>query len=75
MRMDEYLAGEAKRMKDKFHQARKEAVESGMIDPIKQNNGVYTAQMIRALKDMADTGTYPDGTFSDIDCNVWSMFR
>lgn len=36
---------------------------------------VYTFEMLQALRDMAERGVYPDGRFSDQDCNVWSMFR
>ena len=68
MVMKEYL-------KDAFLVAQKKAYESGELDRIKQNDGVYTIQMLWALKDMARNDIYPDSRFSDIDCNVWSMFR
>lgn len=57
----------AKVLKERFHEAREEAKAN--------ENGRYTVPMLRALKDMADNDVYPDGTFGDIDCNVWSMFR
>jgi len=62
-------------LKNEFINAREEAFESGKIDRIRQNDGIYTPQMLRALKNMATNGVYPDGRFSDTDCNVWSMFR
>ena len=61
--------------KEKFHEAREAAYASGKIDKIRQNDGVYTPQMIAALRDMAENDIYPDGNFSDVDCNIWSMFR
>lgn len=42
---------------------------------IRQNSGVYTPEMLRALCEMAKNDVYPDWRFGDIDCNVWSMFR
>lgn len=61
--------------RSRFHDAREEAISTGKIDKIRQNDGVYTPQMIAALRDMAKNGIYPDGSFSDTDCNIWSMFR
>lgn len=62
-------------LKNAFIDAREKAFEEGKIDKIRQNDGVYTPQMLRALKDMAANNVYPDANFSDIDCNVWEMFR
>ena len=62
-------------LKNAFIDARERAFEEGKIDRIRQNDGVYTPQMLIALKDMAMNNVYPDGNFSDIDCNVWEMFR
>lgn len=61
--------------KDKFLEAEKEAFERGELDRLKQNDGVYTFKMLQALRDMAENDVYPDFRFSDITCNVWSMFR
>lgn len=61
--------------RDQFHQAREEAFTSRKLDKIRQNDGVYTPKMLAALRDMAKNGIYPDGSFSDVDCNIWSMFR
>ncbi len=36
---------------------------------------VYTFGMLQKLRDMARDGVYPDGEFSDQECNVWEMFR
>ena len=62
-------------LKKHFVAAREEAFKSGVLDKIRQNDGVYTPQMLRALKDMADNDVFPDIHFSDIDCNVWMLFR
>ena len=35
----------------------------------------YSFEMLQALRDMAKKDVYPDGRFSDEECNVWSMFR
>lgn len=39
------------------------------------SNEVYTFGMIQKLRDMAKKGVYPDGEFSDEECNIWAMFR
>lgn len=61
--------------KDDFIEARRNAMESGRLDERKQNDGVYTPQMISALRAMAQHDVWPDGNFSDIDCEIWGMFR
>ena len=61
--------------RSRFHEACNEAFSSGKIDKIRQGNGIYTAKMIAALRDMAENDIYPDGHFSDDACNVWSMFH
>lgn len=35
----------------------------------------YSFEQLAALRDMAERDIYPDGRFSDQDCNVWSMFH
>ena len=65
----------AKHLKEKYHEARQEAYSSGKLDPIRQNVGAYTPKMIAALRDMAKADVYPDGSFGDEECDVWSMFR
>ena len=64
-----------KDLREKFHEARQAAFDSGRLSKTKQNDGVYTPQMLWALRDMAQNDAYPDGSFSDMDCNVWMMFR
>ena len=64
-----------KYFKEKYIEARDAAFESGKLDKLRQNDGVYTSAMIAALRDMAEAGVYPDGNFSDDECSVWSMFR
>ena len=59
----------ATELKDRYH----EEVEKSMANG--NGNTVYTFGMIAALRDMAENDVYPDGTFGDIDCNVWSMFK
>ena len=38
-------------------------------------DGGYTIEQISALRDMAEKDVYPDGRFSDEECNLWSMFH
>ena len=40
----------------------------------KGNEG-YSFAMIAKLRDMAEKDVYPDGRFSDEECNLWSMLR
>ena len=61
--------------REKYHEARANAIASGKLDKIRQNTGVYTTQMIAALRDMAENDVYPDGDFGDDECCVWSMFH
>ena len=35
----------------------------------------YTFKEIQALRNMAEREVYPDGRFSDEECNIWSMFH
>lgn len=35
----------------------------------------YSAADIGRLRDMAERDVYPDGRFSDEECNIWSMFH
>lgn len=63
-----------KDLRSKFHEARQAAFDSGRLSETKQNDGVYTPQMLWALRDMAAEGVYPDGHFSDVDCEIWGMF-
>lgn len=64
-----------KYFKEKYIEARDEAYASGKLDFIRQNVGVYTTEMLAALRDMAENNVYPDGNFGDDECRVWSMFR
>lgn len=41
----------------------------------KRINGGYTFEQLQILRDMAKHEVYPDGQFSDEECNVWSMFH
>ena len=61
-------------LKDRYHEAREEAFASGKLKS-GQNSGVYTTQMIAALRDMAEANVYPDGHFGDDECIVWEMFH
>lgn len=38
-------------------------------------DGLYTAEMILMLRDMAERDIYPDGRFSDEECTLWSAFH
>lgn len=53
-------------LKDKYLEIAKEN---------RNGSGTYTAEMIFALRDMAKKDVYPDGRFSDEECNIWSAFR
>lgn len=58
-----------KHYKDEFHRAAKRSKAAG------NSNEVYTFEMLRALRDMAERDIYPDGSFGDNDCLIWSMYR
>lgn len=60
---------DGKSLKAKYHEAAKKSREDG------NSNTVYTFEMIWILKEMADNDVWPDGSFGDADCNVWSAFR
>ena len=62
-------------LKKKYLEVRDAAYESGKINIIEQNVGVYTTEMLAALRDMAENDVYPDWRFGDDECRVWSMFR
>lgn len=64
-----------KYFKEKYFEARDEAYASGKLDFTRQNVGVYTTEMLAALRDMAENDVIPDGNFGDDECNVWSMFH
>ena len=64
-----------KYFKGKYIEARDNAYASGKLDFIRQNVGVYTTEMLAALRDMAENDVIPDGNFGDDECNVWSMFH
>lgn len=69
------MYGKDEYYKLKYIEAANEAFNSGKLDIIKQNDGVYTFEMLSALKDMAENDVYPDWRFGDNECNVWEMFR
>lgn len=56
-------------LKAAFHEAYRESLNKG------NDVNIYTFEMLQALRDMAKADVWPDGTFGDMDCNVWSMFR
>ena len=51
-------------LKDEYLEARK-----------RNENEGYSFRQLQLLRDMAEKEIYPDGRFSDEECNVWSMFR
>lgn len=59
--------------KDKYHEARREAYNG----PLKKNetSGVYTTDMLWALREMAINNVWPDGSFGDDECEVWGFFH
>lgn len=62
-------------LKNAYVKARNDAFESGKLDKIRQNTGAYTPAMLHALKAMAKADVYPDGSFGDEECEIWSLFR
>lgn len=58
-------------LKRAYHDAYKAScdVAKGIDEP------KYSFAMLQALRDMAKADVYPDGTFGDEECNVWSMFH
>ena len=53
-------------------------LKNNFIDAVAASNAnekQYSFKMLQALRDMAKADVYPDGRFSDEDCNVWEMFR
>lgn len=62
---------QAKCLKEKFHEEAQRIMKEG-------NNGytrTYSIEMLSVIHDMAKNDVWPDGNFSDMDCNVWSLFR
>ena len=41
------------------------------IDPTQ----VWNFEQLKILKEMAENDIWPDNTFGDLDCEVWSLFR
>ncbi len=62
---------DARYYKMKFHDAFKASCDT----PTNENERKYSVAMLQALYDMAKNDVYPDGTFSDEECNVWSLFH
>lgn len=62
----EWIPGLEKALKEKYLDA---------ADRAKEGTQVFTLEMLSALKEMAKADVYPDGRFSDTECNVWSLFR
>lgn len=42
---------------------------------VRGSKHIYTFEMISKLREMAKKDVYPDGRFSDEECNIWSLFR
>ena len=57
-------------LKNEYHEARKKAEKEFNIP----NVGVYSFDMLSNLFEMAIHDVYPDGSFGDEECNVWSLF-
>ena len=58
-----------------YFEATEDAFSSGKLNKSGQNSGVYTTEMLIALRDMVKHDVYPDGRFGDDECEVWSLFR
>ena len=67
--MDKYTEKVQEAFKDNYLKACDEAAKKGI------GNDVYNVAKLRALCQMAKHDIYPDERFSDVDFNVWSMFR
>ena len=64
-------------MKENYHDARSRAMKhraGDRNDTRRDDNPVYSFRMLQALRDMAENGVYPDGSFGDEECNIWEMF-
>lgn len=59
-------------LKSNFHDAYAEATKD---DDYRGNGKNFSFKMLQALRDMAERDVYPDGHFSDEECNVWAMFH
>lgn len=59
-------------LKDNYHEAWK-AMHEGSNN--RNDEAYFSFRMLQALRDMAEADVYPDATFSDDECNVWSMFH
>lgn len=40
-----------------------------------EKRGDIPVWRVMLLAEMAEKGVYPDGTFSDDECNIWEAFR
>lgn len=40
-----------------------------------EKRGDIPVWRVMLLSEMAEKGIYPDGTFSDDECNIWEAFR
>lgn len=67
--MERYKFKLKKHYKEKYHEASRKSREA------KNGNHVYTFEMLQAIRDMAEHDVWPDGTFSDEECNIWSMWH
>ena len=66
-------AFQEKALKDTYLEARQES--QNPADRYRGNDATYSFRMIAALRDMAENDVWPDGHFSDEECNIWSMFH
>lgn len=54
-------------LKNNYIEAREKAKENNITG--------YSFQQISCLQEMAAKEVYPDGRFSDEECNIWFLFR
>lgn len=54
-------------LKDNYHEAYENSKDA--------YGQKFTIAQIRALKEMANNDVWPDGTFGDDECILWSLLR
>lgn len=57
-----------------FKELKEKYLKDAYLNLDRISNG-YTFEQIQALRNMAEKDIYPDGRFSDEECNIWSMFH
>ena len=53
----------------------REKAEKDKYLALPRHGDLYSFEQLQALRNMAEKDIYPDGRFSDQECNIWSMFH